>query len=82
MVDRGITVEKLVERDNGICHICGLPVDMADFYINENGVQICGDMYPSRDHVRPISLGGLHSWDNIKLAHRICNTKKSNKYIG
>ena len=82
MVDRGITVEKLVKRDKGICHICGLPVDMTDFYINENGVQICGDMYPSRDHILPISLGGLHSWGNIRLAHRICNSRKSNKYIG
>lgn len=26
----------------------------------------------------PISKGGLHSWDNVRLAHRICNRRKGN----
>lgn len=29
--------------------------------------------------VRPLSKGGLHAWDNVRLAHRICNTKKCDR---
>ena len=32
-------------------------------------------------HVIPISKGGMHSWDNVKLAHHYCNTLKSNKVV-
>ncbi|MDT2396282.1 HNH endonuclease [Enterococcus avium] len=28
------------------------------------------------DHVIPISKGGTHSWDNVRLAHRHCNAIK------
>ena len=39
---------------------------------------ISGNNYPSIDHVIPVSKGGTHTWDNVKLAHRHCNTMKSN----
>jgi 5-methylcytosine-specific restriction endonuclease McrA len=35
-----------------------------------------GDSYPSIDHVRPLSKGGTHEWNNVKLAHRKCNWEK------
>lgn len=76
--DKGITLNKLVIRDKGICHICGKPCDYADYRI-ENGAFIAGYDYPSIDHVVPLSMGGLHSWDNVKLAHLLCNSIKSNK---
>lgn len=78
-VDKGITLKRLAKRDNNICALCGKPVDWNDFYIDENNTVICGDNYPSRDHIKPISKGGLHSWGNVQLAHRKCNTLKSNK---
>ena len=80
-VDKGITLPKLAKRDHNQCQICGLLVDWNDYFKTDKTV-ICGDMYPSIDHIRPISLGGLHSWDNVQLAHRGCNTKKNNKYVG
>lgn len=80
-VDKGITLPKLAKRDHNQCQICGLFVDWEDF-IETNKTKICGDMYPSIDHIMPISLGGMHSWNNVQLAHRGCNTKKKNKYIG
>lgn len=80
-VDRDINLKKLAKRDHDQCQICGLLVDWTD-KIETDKTVICGDMYPSIDHKIPISLGGLHSWDNVKLAHRICNSRKSNKYIG
>ena len=75
IVDEDITLAKLIERDGGICKICGKPVDTKDFSF-VRGYMKCGNNYPSIDHVIPISKGGLHSWDNIQLAHRICNSYK------
>lgn len=80
-IDSDISLFKLAERDHNQCQICGLFVNWDD-YIKTDKTIICGDMYPSIDHIRPISLGGLHSWDNVQLAHRGCNTRKSNRYIG
>ena len=80
-IDKDITLKKLAARDHNQCQICGLLVDWND-YIKTDKTTICGDMYPSIDHIRPISLGGMHSWGNVQLAHRGCNTKKRNKYIG
>lgn len=34
---------------------------------------------PSVDHVKPLAKGGKHSWRNVVLAHRICNTLKSDR---
>lgn len=75
VVDRDITLEKLYERDGGVCQICGRMCDYSDYRINENGVHIAGNLYPSRDHIIPLKNGGKHSWDNVRLAHRICNSK-------
>ena len=80
-VDKGITLPKLAKRDRNQCKICGLFVDWNDF-VETDKTKICGDMYPSIDHITPISLRGLHSWDNVQLAHRGCNTKKNNRFIG
>ena len=68
-----INVKRLYERDNGICWICGGRCDIgADSNANE---------YPSIDHVVPVSMGGKDEWSNIKLAHRICNSRRGTKSI-
>lgn len=67
---------EVYERAEGICYICGGLCDWNDKIVR-NGVIIYGDYYPSRDHVYPKSKGGANAWDNIKLAHRICNSRKS-----
>lgn len=77
-IDYSITLSKLTERDNGICQICGRKVDETDYtYINDTF--IAGNDYPSIDHIKPLSKGGVHQWDNVQLAHRLCNSIKSNK---
>lgn len=70
-MDSDITLEKLFARDHGICYLCGEPCDWAD--VTDGNA---GDRYPSIDHVKPVSKGGSHTWNNIKLAHRVCNTAK------
>ena len=73
--DTDISLEKLYQRDHGICYLCGGVCDWADGE-EKDGTFIAGPMYPSVDHVVPVSKGGTHTWANIKLAHRDCNTKK------
>ena len=77
VVDNDITIEGLFERDQGVCHICNEKCNQGDFEI-KNGAFIVGRTYPSIDHVVPRSKGGVHSWENVKLAHHYCNTIKSN----
>lgn len=78
IVDKDITIDKLIKKDKGICYLCGKECDCNDYVIN-HGVFIAGNYYPSIDHVIPLSKGGEHSWSNVRLAHRICNTIKGNK---
>lgn len=74
-VDKDISLDKLYRRDNGICYICGMKCEYDDG-VWRGDTFIAGNYYPSIDHVKPLSKGGVHSWDNIKLAHRICNSLK------
>lgn len=77
--DLGITINKLFERDHGICHICGGLCCKEDYFVTDSGTVIAGNMYPSIDHVIALANGGTHTWDNVSLAHRICNSiKKDN----
>lgn len=59
-----ITLQELYERDGGICKLCGEPC------VIEAG-QI--------EHATPISRGGTHTWDNVQLAHALCNQRKGTK---
>ena len=67
----GISLKKVMFRDRGICKICGKPVNKASF--NGKG---CGQLYPTIDHIIPLSKGGGHTWDNVQLAHLGCNSTK------
>lgn len=73
-----ITLERVFEKENGVCYLCGKPCDYED-YVTRGEVFIAGNNYPSIEHIIPISKGGTHTWDNVRLAHRLCNTLKSNK---
>lgn len=72
------SLSKLYKRDKGICYICNEPCDYTDYIVKNNTI-VCGNNYPSIEHIIPISKGGTDEWDNIKLAHRHCNTIKGNK---
>jgi 5-methylcytosine-specific restriction endonuclease McrA len=48
-------------RDNGICHICVLPVGRDEFHM---------------DHVVSLDNGGVHAWGNVSPAHAECNLRK------
>ena len=75
-IDKDISLETLYERDKGICYICGGKCDFNDNY-GVNGYFTAGLNYPSIDHIIPLARGGMHAWDNVKLAHHHCNSTKS-----
>jgi 5-methylcytosine-specific restriction endonuclease McrA len=56
-----IDLKAIVARDGGRCHLCGKLVAAAD---------------RSFDHLIPLSLGGPHTQDNLRLAHKRCNSKR------
>lgn len=72
--DRTINLKKVMQRDHGICQICGKPVDLTSRI--GGGV---GRLYPTIDHIIPLSKGGGHTWDNVRLAHMVCNSIKCDK---
>ena len=76
--DKDISLEKLYDRDHGICYLCNKSCDWSDFK-KVNGVFIVGGSYPTVEHVVPLCKGGSHTWDNIKLACHSCNSKKGRK---
>lgn len=76
MIDTDITLSALYKKDGGVCYICGGLCRYDDFVVKD-GIKITGDWYPSIDHVQPLSKGGEHSWENVRLAHRKCNYIKS-----
>jgi 5-methylcytosine-specific restriction endonuclease McrA len=55
--------------------------DKKDCRHDEGGNFITGDNYPTIDHITPISKGGTHTWDNVGLACKRCNTLKSNNAV-
>lgn len=75
--DKSINLPALFDRDGGRCRICGAMCDYNDITV-KNGAVIAGDNYPSIDHIVPISKGGTHEWSNVQLAHKRCNSVKSN----
>lgn len=81
LVDKDISLQKLYERDKGICSICGGKCDWDDHHY-KGRYFIVGKTYPTIDHVIPLSKGGQHSWDNVKLAHQSCNSAKGANLVG
>lgn len=71
-----ISLPVLFKRDKGVCHICGEKCDYNDCEW-KGSVFYAYDNYPSIDHVVALSLGGTHEWTNVRLAHRRCNSIKS-----
>jgi 5-methylcytosine-specific restriction endonuclease McrA len=63
---------EIYERDGWNCHICSAPVDR-EAHFNEN-------LAPSLDHLKPRSMGGTHEPENLKTAHRVCNSVKGATY--
>ena len=69
--DPSVRLDRLIERDGLICRICGGECDPNDI----NG-GLVGMTYPTIDHIVAMANGGGHTWDNVQVAHFICNSNK------
>lgn len=63
-----IALRVIVERDEGICQLCGNSVDVDARFPDRQS--------PSRDHIIPLSRGGSDLPENVQLAHLGCNMDK------
>lgn len=58
--------DAIVARDNSTCYLCGRQLATGDIHI---------------DHVVPLSRGGTHTADNLRVACQHCNNRKYNKLL-
>lgn len=65
---------ELVHRDGVICWLCRLPVAL-DAKPN-------APLAPTADHVVPLAKGGVDTLDNLRLAHRSCNSRRRDRLVG
>lgn len=72
--DESVTLKQVRVKCKDICQICGKPIDATAI---ENGH--IKRLYPTIDHIIPLSKGGTHTWDNVRLAHMSCNAGKRDK---
>jgi 5-methylcytosine-specific restriction endonuclease McrA len=74
MSQASVQIRALRRRDGDSCWLCGKKV----------GLRLPKDdpMRASRDHVIPRSLGGPDDLGNMKLAHRVCNSRRGAGGLG
>lgn len=75
-----VSLDALIERDKGMCHLCGGKVSARMKRGRGSGWRRDPN-YPTVDHVIPLSRDGSHTWGNVKLAHWRCNVKKGGRII-
>lgn len=56
-----INRHEVINRDNSVCHICGRRLQPHEITL---------------DHVVPLARGGCHTYDNLRVACRSCNSRK------
>jgi 5-methylcytosine-specific restriction endonuclease McrA len=64
----------LMERDGSKCRICGHRLDM--------GTRFPDPRTPTRDHIIPLSKGGMHERSNLQVACYVCNSSKGDRSRG
>lgn len=68
---RGLAVTRLLARDGDRCPICREP-------LNRRIRDSDSPWYLTFDHIVPRSLGGLTKFDNLRLTHQLCNSRRGN----
>lgn len=63
--------KKIFERDGWACHLCGKAVLRTAVAPHPRA--------PTIDHVIPLARGGTHEPANVKTAHFLCNSIKSDR---
>ena len=71
--DSKVSVEYIFNRDNGRCHICNRKLNLER--------KVPHPMAATRDHIIPVSMGGIDESINVKLACFLCNSTKGNRAL-
>lgn len=64
---------EIYTRDRFICQLCGGMVNTSVHHSHNDA--------PTLDHVIPVVAGGSHTRANVQTAHRICNSRKSDRLL-
>jgi len=67
-------VQQLLLRDGPDCQLCGLPFPVNAEENTPFSITI--------DHIVPRKYGGKSTFDNVRLAHRICNNRRGHELDG
>jgi 5-methylcytosine-specific restriction endonuclease McrA len=67
-IDEDVDFSLVYQAFQGICQGCFGPVD--------RNIPWPDPMSESLDHIRPISKGGRHNYENVQLMHLRCNMRK------
>src|SRR5574340_33933 len=65
-----VSFAAIIRRDKGKCQLCGKPVALKQKAPHPKS--------PTLDHILPVSKGGKHHPDNVRLAHFECNSRRRN----
>lgn len=60
--------QRLIAEHGMVCALCGKPIESKDEL--------------TVDHIIPRAMGGATIYENCQLAHKTCNLRKGDKYIG
>lgn len=67
-IGRTMAIGDLGERDGWRCHLCRKRVTA--------GLRSPHPQSPTFDHLIPVSAGGTDAPENLRLAHRVCNSRR------
>lgn len=71
-----ISLRRLYKRDKGHCYICDSILPKP-----EKGYDKNSDNAPQVDHYIPLAKCGEHSWSNVYLICKKCNSEKGDKLL-
>ena len=68
---RPVIREDIGNRDGWVCYLCTQPIDRALTWPDPGSA--------TTDHVIPLSKGGKHDPDNVRITHARCNSAKGDR---
>jgi 5-methylcytosine-specific restriction endonuclease McrA len=71
---RPVVRQDIGDRDGWVCYLCEQPIDRSRVWPDPESA--------TTDHVTPLSKGGEHDPDNVRITHARCNSAKGNRLPG
>lgn len=68
---RPVVREDIGDRDDWVCYLCEQPIDRQLIWPDPESA--------TTDHVIPLSRGGEHDPDNVRITHARCNSAKGDR---